>query len=152
MTDQRDILRSIPHRPPFLWIDRIEELEAGWRCVATKYIDPDEPIFQGHFPGNAIFPGVLIIESAAQTAAVMLGGSRPNPQEANATCLLASVNRFKFLKPVRPGAVLRIETRKIAELGDMAFLQATVWVENEEVAKGELMVCSPGSSCQPNQE
>jgi 3-hydroxyacyl-[acyl-carrier-protein] dehydratase len=130
----------------------VEELESGVRCVAVKYIDPNEPIFAGHFPGNAILPGVLIIESAAQTAAVMLGSARKLDEPAlteqgrDATHLLASVNRFRFLKPVRPGAVLRIETRKIAGLGTMASVEARAWVGDEEVAKGELIVLTADQS------
>jgi 3-hydroxyacyl-[acyl-carrier-protein] dehydratase len=146
MLDKDQVQGIIPHRPPFLWIDRVEELKAGEHCIAAKYIDPSEPIFAGHFPGNAIFPGVLIIESAAQTAAVMLGSLQIGDRSAiakpnrNQTHLLASVNRFKFLKPVRPGAMLRIETRKIAELGTMAWVEAKIWVEDQQVAKGELTV------------
>src|SRR4051812_42217332 len=98
--DQIEML--IPHRPPFLWIDRVEELEPGVRCVAVKFVDPASPIFSGHFPAKPIFPGVLLIEAVAQPAGVMLGSAAPlnsenSPGEA---ALLAAVNRFKFLKPV----------------------------------------------------
>jgi 3-hydroxyacyl-[acyl-carrier-protein] dehydratase len=154
MLEKDQVLGIIPHRPPFLWIDRVEKLEPGVSCVATKFVDPNEPIFAGHFPGNAILPGALIIESAAQTAAVMMG-SLPNPAKSPATenhgsetHLLASVNRFKFLLPVRPGVELRIETRKIAELGTMASVEAKVWVGNQEVAKGELIVLTVDRSSQ----
>ncbi len=145
--DKDQILNIIPHRPPFLWIDRVIELEAGMRCVATKYISPDEPVFAGHFPGNAVLPGVLIIEAAAQTAAAMLGSvgktGSPVPERAQTpTCLLASVRSFKFLKPVLPCSELRIETRKEAEVGTTASVRARAWVGDQEVAKGELLLIS----------
>lgn len=134
-----EIEAMIPHRAPFLWIDRVEELEPGERCVAVKLVDPEDPIFAGHFPAKAILPGVLLIEAVAQTAAVMMGsaGSR---EAAGGIALLAAVNRFKFLKPVSPGQELRIETKKLTEAGKLACIGGTVWVDGEVVASGELSV------------
>jgi 3-hydroxyacyl-[acyl-carrier-protein] dehydratase len=144
--ERSEIETLIPHRPPFLWIDRVEELEPGVRCVAVKFIDPANPIFAGHFPAKPILPGVLLIEAMAQTAGVMLGSAAPqsadkNPAaENNGVALLAAVNRFKFLKPVSPGQELRIETRKLTEVGQLALIGGTVWVDGEIVANGELSV------------
>jgi 3-hydroxyacyl-[acyl-carrier-protein] dehydratase len=139
--ERNEIEAMIPHRAPFLWIDRVEELEPGLRCVAVKFVDPADPIFAGHFPANPILPGVLLIEAVAQTAGVMLGSA--GPQEAGAgVALLAAVNRFKFLKTVTPGQQLRIETKKMTEAGRMAYIGGTVWVEGEMVAGGELSVVS----------
>src|SRR6202167_3377420 len=138
----------IPHRAPFLWIDRVEGLEPGVRCVAVKFVDPANPIFAGHFPAKPILPGVLLIEAVAQTAGVMLGSATSiaaNPRPANpgaGVALLAAVNRFKFLKPVSPGQELRIEPRKLTEVGTMACIGGTVWVDGEIVANGELAVVS----------
>ncbi|PYV51563.1 MAG: 3-hydroxyacyl-[acyl-carrier-protein] dehydratase FabZ [Acidobacteria bacterium] len=139
-----EIETLIPHRPPFLWIDRVEELEPGVRCVAVKFVDPASPIFSGHFPAKPILPGVLLIEAVAQTAGVMLGSVAPqgNKKSAGEIALLASVNRFKFLKPVTPGQELRIETKKLTEAGKLACIGATVWVCEEMVASGELTVVS----------
>lgn len=148
MLDKEQILKLIPHRPPFLWIDSIVELDAGVRCVALKFVDPAEPLFAGHFPGDAILPGVILIEAAAQTAGVMMGScERDAPQPDGAptavgSCRLGAVNRFKFLKPVRPGSELRIETRKVSEVGPMAYIEATLWVGVDPVAKGELALVS----------
>ncbi len=137
---ERDVIESmIPHRPPFLWIDRVEELEPGERCVAVKFVDPEDLIFSGHFPGKPIFPGVLIIEAVAQTAGVMLGLSAPH---AAGVALLGAVNRFKFLKPVTPGQQLRIETIKLTGAGKMALISGTVCVGEEIVASGELSIVS----------
>jgi 3-hydroxymyristoyl/3-hydroxydecanoyl-(acyl carrier protein) dehydratase len=131
----------IPHRAPFLWIDRVEELEPGVRCVAVKFVDPADPIFTGHFPAKPILPGVLLIEAVAQTAGVMLGSAGPQGPGAG-VALLAAVNRFKFLKPVTPGQYLRVETIKLTKVGQLACISGTVWVDGEIVASGELSVAS----------
>ncbi len=149
MTQPKAIERSeiealIPHRPPFLWIDRVEELEPGVRCVAVKFVDPANPVFDGHFPAKPILPGVFLIEAMAQTAGVMLGSAAPQIATGNkeGVALLAAVNRFKFLKPVTPGQTLRVETKTLTALGQMACIAGTVWVDGEIVAKGELSVVS----------
>ncbi len=138
--NRSEIEARIPHRPPFLWIERIAELEAGARCVAVKFIDPAEPFFAGHFPRKAILPGVFLIEAVAQTAGVML--ANPKKGESEGVPMLAAVNRFKFLKPVIPGSELQIETRKLTEAGSMAYIEGTVRVGGEIVAKGELSLVS----------
>jgi beta-hydroxyacyl-ACP dehydratase FabZ len=141
--ERSEIEAIIPHRAPFLWIDRVEELEPGVRCVAVKFVDPADPIFAGHFPAKPILPGVLLIEAVAQTAGVMLGSAAPVAVGTGAgVALLAAVNRFKFLKPVTPGQELRIETKKMTEAGRMAYIGGTVWVDGEMVASGELSVVS----------
>jgi len=136
--DRSQIESLIPHRFPFLWIDQIAELEPGVRCVALKHVDPAEAFFAGHFPGEPIVPGVFLIEAVAQTAGVMLAGVA----KGQGIPKLAAVNRFKFLKLVRPGAELRIETRKLSEAGAMAYIEGTVQVGDEIVARGELTVVS----------
>jgi len=142
--ERNEIETLIPHRPPFLWIDRVEELEPGVRCVAVKFVDPATPLFAGHFPAKPILPGVLLIEAVAQTAGVMLGSAAPQDRgkSPGGVALLAAVNRFKFLKPVTPGQELRIETKKLTEAGQMAYIGGTVWVGEEMVATGELSVVS----------
>ena len=140
MIERSEIETMIPHRPPFLWIDRIEELEPGVRCVAVKFVDPENPVFAGHFPGKPILPGVFMIEAMAQTAGVMLGSAVS--QGTVGMALLAAVNRFKFLKPVLPGQELRIETKKLTGTGQMAYIAGTVCVDGGIVASGELSVVS----------
>lgn len=139
--ERSEIETMIPHRAPFLWIDRVEELEPGVRCVAVKFVDPADPIFVGHFPAKPILPGVFLIEAVAQTAGVMLGSAGPQGAGAG-VALLAAVNRFKFLKTVTPGQDLRVETKKLTEIGKMACIEGTVWVGEEMVASGELSVVS----------
>ena len=144
--EQSQIEALIPHRAPFLWIDRVEELEPGVRCVAVKFVDPGSAIFAGHFPAKPIFPGVLLIEAVAQTAGVMLGSAIGDPDkrqpDKSQVALLGAVNRFKFLKPVMPGQELRIETKKLTDVGQLAYIGGTVWVDGEMVANGELTVVS----------
>jgi 3-hydroxyacyl-[acyl-carrier-protein] dehydratase len=152
--ERSEIEAMIPHRAPFLWIDRVEELEPGVRCVAVKFVDPANPIFAGHFPAKPILPGVLLIEAVAQTAGVMLASAVPQAADkpdgevggeavaGDGVALLGAVNRFKFLKPVTPGQELRIETKKMTEVGRMAYIGGTVWVDGEMVASGELSVVS----------
>ena len=140
MIEQNEIEKIIPHRPPFLWIDRVEELEPGIRCVAWLSVNAENPVFAGHFPGRPSLPGVLIIEAVAQTAAVMMGSA--TPAETVGSALLAAVNRFKFFKPVAPGTILRIETTKLTQAGTMACIEGTVSAQGERVASGELSVVS----------
>jgi 3-hydroxyacyl-[acyl-carrier-protein] dehydratase len=122
--ERNEIEKIIPHRPPFLWIDRVEELEPGIHCVAWLSVDAENPIFAGHFPARPILPGVLMIEATMDSA------------------LLAAVHRFKFFKPVAPGVELRIETTKLTQAGAMACIEGTVSVLGEKVASGELSVVS----------
>jgi 3-hydroxyacyl-[acyl-carrier-protein] dehydratase len=148
MMERAEIENVIPHRAPFLWIDRVEELAPGIRCAAVKWIDPEEPALGGHFPGRPILPGIFLIEAVAQTAGVMLGAALGTglgttaPPEPGATPLLAAVNRFKFLHPVLPGQELRIVTTRLAEAGKMACIEGKVTVNGVLVAVGELTVVS----------
>jgi 3-hydroxyacyl-[acyl-carrier-protein] dehydratase len=129
----------LPHRPPFLWIDTVLSVEPGVRCVASKRIDPLAPFFAGHFPGDPILPGVFLVEAAAQTAGVMMGarGTARGSEKR-----LASINQFKFRKPVHPDAMIEIETRLLVEREGMALVSAVVTVSGEVVATGQLTVVS----------
>jgi 3-hydroxyacyl-[acyl-carrier-protein] dehydratase len=138
MMDRSEIEKMIPHRPPFLLLDRVEELEPGMRCVAWMSVDPEDAIFSGHFPGRPLLPGVLMIEAVGQTAAVMMAAAAAEGTIGNA--LLASVNRFKFLKPVTPGQDVCIETTKLTEVGSMTYIGGNVFVDGVIVASGELSV------------
>lgn len=134
-----EIEAILPHRPPFLWVDRVEIVEPGVRCVGSKHIDPQAPFFAGHFPGDPILPGVFLVEAAAQTAGIMMGAAGPT---SGAQKRLAAVNQFKFLRPVLPGSVLEVETRLLVEREGMALVSAVVTVAGEVVATGQLTVVS----------
>jgi len=136
--NRSEIEKIIPHRSPFLFIDRVEELEPGLRCVAWMSIKADDPIFTGHFPARPVLPGVLIIEAVGQTAAVMMAPAASTGAIGDA--LLAAVNRFKFVKVVLPGQTVRIETKKLTAVGTMAYIGGTASVDGVIVASGELSV------------
>jgi 3-hydroxyacyl-[acyl-carrier-protein] dehydratase len=101
-----DIMKVIPHRYPFLLIDRIVELEPGVRAVAIKQVTINEPFFQGHFPDYPIMPGVLIVEALAQTGAV---AGMVVPENQGKIALFAGIEAVRFRKPVVPGDTLRLE-------------------------------------------
>jgi 3-hydroxyacyl-[acyl-carrier-protein] dehydratase len=108
MLSTQEIMAIIPHRYPFLLIDRILELEPGVHAVGEKLVTANEPQFQGHFPGNPIMPGVLIVEALAQTGAV---AALSLPDNAGKLALFAGIDGVRFKRIVRPGDTLRLEVR-----------------------------------------
>jgi 3-hydroxyacyl-[acyl-carrier-protein] dehydratase len=111
MLNAKQIMEIIPHRPPILMVDRIIELEPGKRAVGIKCVAMNEPVFQGHYPGNPIFPGVLIVEAMAQTGAVAL---MSQPEYVGKIPLFAGIDDCKFKKPIVPGDVIRLELEIVA--------------------------------------
>ena len=105
-----EIMEVLPHRQPFLLIDTVEELEPGVRAVAKKNVTFNEPFFAGHFPGNPVMPGVLIIEALAQTGAVAI---LSQPEWKGKTAYFAGINSAKFKQKVLPGDTLTLETKII---------------------------------------
>ncbi|WP_305043683.1 3-hydroxyacyl-ACP dehydratase FabZ [Geoalkalibacter sp.] len=105
--DIHDIMKLLPHRYPFLLVDRIDLLEPGVRVVGTKNVTINEPFFQGHFPGHPIMPGVLIIEAMAQVGGVYAMVS--DKIGTDRVTYFAGIDNARFRKPVRPGDVLRME-------------------------------------------
>ncbi len=129
----RDIL---PHRYPFLLVDRIEEMEPD-RIVGIKNVSVNEPYFIGHFPDYPVMPGVLIAEAMAQVAGVLVLSSIPDRK--NKLVLLAGVDGAKFRKPVRPGDQLRIEMKVIRRKASMAKMAGTATVNGVVVAEAEML-------------
>ena len=103
-----EILERIPHRYPLLLIDRAEDYRAGESIVGIKNVTFNEPFFVGHFPGNPVMPGVLIVEAMGQTAAVLMSKSL-DVDPAGKTIFFMSIDNCRFRQPVRPGDVLRME-------------------------------------------
>ncbi len=134
-----EIRSLLPQKYPFLFIDRVVELEEGKKIVCVKNVSGNEPVFVGHFPDFAIMPGVLIIEAMAQASIILFKKSLPTQQnDKNTVFLLASINNARFTKPVFPGDQLFIEiiVEKIVSKG--AIVQATVKVEEKTAAKASL--------------
>jgi 3-hydroxyacyl-[acyl-carrier-protein] dehydratase len=108
MLSIQEIMAIIPHRYPFLLIDRVLEMEPGVRALAEKLVTANEPQFTGHFPGNPIMPGVLIVEALAQAGAV---AALSVPENAGKLVLFAGIDGVRFKRVVRPGDTLRLEVR-----------------------------------------
>ncbi len=136
MMDIGEILKIIPHRYPFLLVDRILEVEPGRRAVGLKQVTINEPFFQGHFPGYPIMPGVLIVEALAQVGAVAVLSL---PENRDRLALFAGIDNFRFRKPVVPGDSLRLEVELTRMRGTVGKGQARALVDGQVVADGELM-------------
>jgi beta-hydroxyacyl-ACP dehydratase FabZ len=132
-----EILKILPHRYPFLLIDRVLEMEKGKSIVAIKNVTYDEHFFQGHFPRIRVMPGVLIAESMAQAGGILLYHSVPNPD--NILVFLSKLDKIKFRKPVVPGDQLRIEVKILKLKSKIGQIEGKVYVDGELVADGEVM-------------
>ncbi len=128
-------MEILPHRHPFLLIDTIEELEPGVRALGRKNVTFNEPYFAGHFPGNPVMPGVLIVEALAQTGAVAILAL---PENRGKTAYFAGIDKAKFKQMVRPGDVLELETTIIRSKGPVGVGEAVARVNGKLAAKAEL--------------
>ncbi len=115
-----EILNAIPHRPPFLFVDRIVEL-SGTKIRTTKEIRPDEPVFEGHYPGQPIMPGALICESIFQTGAVLLSKMMGGVGEG--VPVLTRINNAKFKSIVKPGSTLDIEAELMEKVSNAYYMK-----------------------------
>jgi 3-hydroxyacyl-[acyl-carrier-protein] dehydratase len=136
MLDIDGIKAIIPHRYPFLLIDRIEEYEPGRGAVGVKNVTANEPFFQGHFPDYPVMPGVLIVEALAQVGAVALLSVEENRGKI---ALFAGIDKVRFKRQVRPGDTLRLEVEITKSRGPIGFGTARATVGDELAASGELM-------------
>ena len=133
--DIKEIMSIIPHRQPFLLIDRVEEIVEGEKVIATKNVSYNEPFFAGHFPEEPVMPGVLIVEALAQTGAVAILGKDENRGK---TAYFASINSAKFKRKVVPGDILTLETEIIKVKGPIGVGKATAKVGAEISCIAEL--------------
>jgi 3-hydroxyacyl-[acyl-carrier-protein] dehydratase len=136
--DVNEIQKILPHRPPFLLVDRIVELEPRKRIVGIKNVTMNEPYFVGHFPSFPVMPGVLIIEAMAQTGGVLV--LRDIPDSKNKLVLFASIEKAKFRRPVLPGDQLRLELDVLSLRETFCRMQAKAFVDGQ-IAAEAIILC-----------
>jgi len=135
--DAEAIKALLPHRYPFLLLDRIVELVPGERIVALKNATVNEPFFQGHFPGYPVMPGVLIVEAMAQAGAVMMLKSMDDPH--GKIPFFAGIDKAKFRRQVVPGDQLRLELTVLRQRGTSCKLEGKAYVDGVLAAEAEIM-------------
>lgn len=133
----QQILGMLPHRYPFLLIDRVLEYEEGKSLVAIKNVTYNEPFFQGHFPGLKVMPGVLLIEAVAQAGGILLYLSIPDPEKK--LVFLSKIDKAKFRKPVIPGDQVRLEVELIKMKTKFCYVKGRALVDGDVVVEGEIM-------------
>jgi UDP-3-O-[3-hydroxymyristoyl] N-acetylglucosamine deacetylase / 3-hydroxyacyl-[acyl-carrier-protein] dehydratase len=131
-----DIMKVLPHRYPFLLVDRIVEIEEKKRIVGIKNVTINEPFFQGHFPGHPIMPGVLIIEAMAQVGGMLLLGSVADPDTK--VVYFMSLDNVKFRRPVKPGDQLRFELDVIQLRGTVCKMRGVGKVDGDVVVEADM--------------
>jgi beta-hydroxyacyl-ACP dehydratase FabZ len=142
-----EIMELLPHRYPFLMVDRIVEWDPGKRIVGIKNVSINEPFFQGHFPGQPIMPGVMIIEALAQVGGILalkaMGGGKR-------IAYFAGIDACKFRRPVFPGDQLRLEVTVLAHKGPVWKMHGEALVDGAVVAKGDMIATIPdGAEARP---
>jgi UDP-3-O-[3-hydroxymyristoyl] N-acetylglucosamine deacetylase/3-hydroxyacyl-[acyl-carrier-protein] dehydratase len=135
--DVNAIQRILPHRYPFLLVDKIIHLELDKKVIGVKSVSVNEPFFQGHFPGQPIMPGVMIIESMAQTGGILLLNAFPNPEEK--LVVFMQISNAKFRKPVVPGDQLYLEVEMVNRKSKVVLMNAKAFVNETLVAEAEFM-------------
>jgi len=136
MLNNMEIQKIIPHRYPFLLIDRIEEIEPGKKAVGIKNVTVNEPFFQGHFPGNPIMPGVLILEALAQVGCVAILSLEENKGKLG---VFTGINDMRFRKQVFPGDTLRLEAEMLVFKRGIGKAKVIATVDGKTAAEGEIM-------------
>jgi 3-hydroxyacyl-[acyl-carrier-protein] dehydratase len=138
VADIQKIMACIPHRYPFLLVDRVVEIDGDESGIGIKNVTMNEPQFTGHFPGRPVFPGVLMIEAMAQTAGVLVVNARGVDETAVTSVLFTTIDNAKFRKPVIPGDTLRFHLRKITRKRNLWFYRGEARVDGALVAEADL--------------
>lgn len=133
--DIKEIMEILPHRPPFLLVDRIVECEPGKSAKGIKCVSMNEPFFPGHFPGQPIMPGVLILEALAQTGAV---AALSLPENRGKLAVFGGVKNCRFKKPVTPGDMLELSCELVEQRGPIGYGKAVARVGGKIAAQAEL--------------
>ena len=137
--ERDDILARIPHRPPFLFVDRIEILQDGLAAVGTVALQEENPIFGGHFPGRPIVPGVLMIECVAQVAAALFSSPTEGDPDFRGRWF-AGVEAVRFKRPVHPGQTMRVEARVDRRLGRFVKVRGRIRCEDAVAMEGTIVL------------
>ncbi len=137
--DVRQITELLPHRYPFLLVDRILEVQGTQKIVGLKNVTINEPFFQGHFPGHPVMPGVLIVEAMAQTGGMLL--LEQIPDRDRKVVYFMALDNVKFRKPVVPGDQLRMEVEMLQFRGKIARMKGTALVDGVVATEAEMMAC-----------
>jgi len=135
--DINEIQKILPHRYPFLLVDKILELEDGKRAVGIKNVTHNEFFFQGHFPGHPVMPGVLCIEAMGQVGGILLMNSVPDPE--NKLVYFISLDKVKFRKPIRPGDVIKFDLSMLKMRGRTCKMSGKAFVDGELVAEADMV-------------
>lgn len=138
VADIQKIMACIPHRYPFLLVDRVVEINGDESGVGIKNVTVNEPQFTGHFPGRPVFPGVLMIEAMAQTAGVLVVSARGADDPPVNSVLFTTIDKVKFRKPVIPGDTLRFHLTKLARKRSIWFYRGEAKVDGVLVAEAEI--------------
>jgi len=133
----KEIQKILPHRYPFLLVDRVLSLEKGKSIVSIKNVTYDEPFFNGHFPENKIMPGVLIIEALAQSGGILVYHSMPDPEDK--FMMLSKINNAKFRKPVIPGDQIEFHVDLVKMKKKFCEIKGEALVDGEVVAQSEII-------------
>lgn len=136
MLNSQEIQEIIPHRYPFLLVDKIVEMEVGHKAVGIKNVTINEPFFQGHFPGHPVMPGVLIVEALAQVGAVALLASE---EYKGKLALFAGIDEVRFKQQVVPGDTLRLEVEILSVRRGIGKGKAVAYVGDKVTCKGQIM-------------
>ncbi len=136
MLDINEIKKIIPHRYPFLLVDKIIECDDDSQIVGIKSVTMNEPFFQGHFPDFPVMPGVLIVEAMAQVACIL--AMRVLKKEGHTSVFFTGIDGLKFRKPVVPGDVLRLELTKTKQRGELFRFDGKALVEGKVVTQGSI--------------
>lgn len=137
--DIHEILKYLPHRYPIILVDRVVEVESGKRIVALKNVTINEPVFMGHFPHYPVMPGVLIIESLAQAAAILSFVSMEKKPDPDSVYYFAGIDGARFKRPVGPGDQLRLEVEILREMRGLVKFGARALVDGQVAAEAELL-------------
>ena len=136
MLDVTEIMKLLPHRYPFLLVDRVTEMDPGKKIVGLKNVTMNEPFFPGHFPGHPVMPGVLIVEAMAQVAAILVYAS--SDDNKGKITYFVGIENTKFRKPVVPGDQLRLELEVIGIRRGIYTFSGKAYVEGKLVTESEL--------------